>query len=141
MIYIFRGWLLLVLTKLPYENWMLKQLLVFIYCLSIQFFYSPPFFNTFSWATFGYLPLTVQHQCYLQDAVPFQWSPDASPYPSREAEDFPGANNHSKYMPLLTYLDWLQPIIINLRYIVKHVKTRNILFLMKILIKTLNSHE
>ena len=29
----------------------------------------------------------------------------------REAEDFPRGDNHSKHMPLLTYLAWLQPII------------------------------
>ena len=29
----------------------------------------------------------------------------------REAEDFPRGDSHSKHMPLLTYLAWLQPII------------------------------
>ena len=31
----------------------------------------------------------------------------------REAEDFPRGGKHSKHVPLLTYLAWLQPIIIN----------------------------
>ena len=39
-------------------------------CLCIQFFYSFPFPNTVSLVTFGYLPLTVQHLCDLQDAMP-----------------------------------------------------------------------
>ena len=32
----------------------------------------------------------------------------------REAEDFPRGGNHSKHMPLLTYLTRLQPIYYNL---------------------------
>ena len=51
---------------------------LFTGCPSIHFFDSLSFFNRVSQATFGYLPLTVQHQCYLQDAIPFHWSPVAS---------------------------------------------------------------
>ena len=47
-------------------------------CLAIQFFDLPPYLNTVSWATFGYLPLTVQHLCDLQDNIPCHWSPSAS---------------------------------------------------------------
>ena len=50
-------------------------------CLDIQFLIPLPFSNTVSEATFGYLPLTVQHQCYFQDAIPCQCSPNAS-YPT-----------------------------------------------------------
>ena len=35
--------------------------LLFTFCLGIQFFDSLHFPNTVSWATFGYLSLTVQH--------------------------------------------------------------------------------
>ena len=38
-------------------------------CLGIQFFDSP-YPNTVSHADFGYLPLTLQHLCDLQDAMP-----------------------------------------------------------------------
>ena len=51
---------------------------LFTGCLSIQFFDPPPFFNTGSQATFGYVPVAVQHQCYLQHTISFQWSLDAS---------------------------------------------------------------
>ena len=55
-----------------------EQPLPFTGCLGIQFFDSTPFLNTFSYATFGFLPLTVQHQCDLRDAIPRHWLPDAS---------------------------------------------------------------
>ena len=48
------------------------------FCSGIQFFYLPPFPNTASQTTFGYLLLTVQHLCDLQDAMPRHWSPSAS---------------------------------------------------------------
>ena len=47
-------------------------------CLGIQFFSFTPYPNTVSWATFGYLPHTVQYLCDLQDAMPCHWSPSAS---------------------------------------------------------------
>ena len=53
----------------------------FFECLGIQFFNS----------------LT----CGLWDAMPCQRSPTLLP---REAEGFPRGDNHSKHMPLLTYL-------------------------------------
>ena len=34
----------------------------------------------------------------------------------------PRGGKHSKHVPLLTYLAWLQPVIYNLRLIFKHVK-------------------
>ena len=54
------------------------RLPTFLHCSDIQFFYSPSFPNTVSWSTFGYLPLTVQHLCDLQNTMPCQPSPGAS---------------------------------------------------------------
>ena len=42
----------------------------------------------------------------------------------REAEDFPRSEYHSKYVPLPTYLAWLQPIYYNSRFVFIHVNTR-----------------
>ena len=47
---------------------MLEQPLLSTGSSSIQFFYSPPFRNTVSQATFGTLTLTMQHLCELRDA-------------------------------------------------------------------------
>ena len=47
-------------------------------CLNIQFFDSPPFFNTVSQAVFGYLAMTARHLYDLQDPMPHHWSPSAS---------------------------------------------------------------
>ena len=54
---------------------------------------------------------------------------------SREAEDFPKDDNHSKHVPLLTYLARLQPIYYDLGFVFIHVKLRIVLFMVKILIK------
>ena len=78
--------------------------------LSIPFLINLPFPNTVSKATFGYLPLTVQHQYHLQDATPFQWSPDASKLiPPKEVEDFSMDDKYFKYVPALTYLIYFSP--------------------------------
>ena len=37
---------------------------------------TPPFLYTVSQTTFGYLLLTVQHLCDLQDAIPHHWPPN-----------------------------------------------------------------
>ena len=63
---------------------------VFFECLGIQFFNS----------------LT----CDLRDTMPRQRSLTLIP---REAEDFPRGDNHSKHVPLSTYLASLQPIYYN----------------------------
>ena len=63
---------------------------LFFECLGIQFFNS----------------LT----CDLQDAMPCQRLPTPI---LREAEDFPRGDNHSKHVPLSTYLASLQPIYYN----------------------------
>ena len=97
----------------------------FFECLGIQFFNS----------------LT----CDLQDTMPHQRSPTLIP---REAEDFPRGDNHSKHVPLPTYLGWLQPIYYNSRFVFIHVKTTKILLVVKTLIKKhraaatlISSHE
>ena len=41
----------------------------------------------------------------------------------REAEDFPRGDNHSKHVPLPTYLAWLQPIYYNSRFVFIHINT------------------
>ena len=53
----------------------------------------------------------------------------------REVEDFPRGGKHSKHVPLLTCLAWLQPVINNLRLTFKHVKIKNGLLVVKSLIK------
>ena len=70
--------------------------------------------------------------CDLQDTMPCQRSPTLIP---REAEDFPRGDNHSKYVPLPTYLAWLQPIYYNFRLIFIYAKTAKILLVVKTLIK------
>ena len=44
----------------------------------------------------------------------------------REAEDFCRGGNHSKHMPLLTYLAWLQPIYYNSRFVFMHINITKI---------------
>ena len=59
-------------------------------------FNSPPY-PWHSQATYGYLPLTVQHLCYLWGAMPRQRSPGAfPPTVPREAENFPRGDKHFK---------------------------------------------
>ena len=55
----------------------------------------------------------------------------------REAEDFPRGGNHSKHMPLLTYLAWLQPIYYNPKFVFLRVNTAKILPVVKTLIKNI----
>ena len=73
-----------------HQLWALPQHEAFFECLGIQFFNS----------------LT----CNLQDVMPRQRSPTLVP---REAEGFPRGDNHSKHVPLPTYLAWLQLICYN----------------------------
>ena len=69
---------------------------LFFECLGIQFF------NSLS--------------CDLRGTMPLQKSPTLIP---REAEDLPRGSNHSKQVPLPTYLAWLQPIYYNSRLVLK----------------------
>ena len=56
----------------------------------------------------------------------------------RESEDFLRGDKYPKPVPLLTYLIWLQPIIINFRFLFKHVKTKIALLVVKSLAKKHN---
>ena len=71
------GWLILGWLFLGENGCLGNPYFLLTGCLGIEFFDSP-FPNTVSYATFGYLPLTVQHLCDLWDAMPLQWSPGAS---------------------------------------------------------------
>ena len=55
----------------------------------------------------------------------------------READDFPRGGNHSKHVPLLTCLAWLQPIYSDPKFIFMHVKTKEVLLVAKTLIKNI----
>ena len=89
------------------------RLFYFFECLGIQFFNSVT--------------------CDLLDAMPCQGSPTLLP---REAEDFTRGDNHSKYMPLLTCLVWLQPIYFNPKLVFMPVNTAKVL----LVAKTLKGH-
>ena len=54
---------------------------------------------------------------------------------SKEAEDFLRADNHSKHVPLPTYLARLQAIYYNSKFVFIHVNTIKVLLIVKILIK------
>ena len=90
---------------------------LFIYsfeCLSIQFF------NLLT--------------CDLRDTKPRQRSLTLLPI---EVEDFPTGGNHSKHMPPLTYLAWLEPICYNSRLVFIHVNTAKVLVVEKTWIKNI----
>ena len=74
-----------------HQLWALPWHLAFFWMLSY-----PQFFNSLT--------------CDLQDAIPRQRLPTLI---LREAEDFPRGDNHSKHVPLSTYLASLQPIYYN----------------------------
>ena len=84
----------------------------FFECLGIQFFNLPT--------------------CDLWDTMPCHRSPTLV---TREEEDFPRGDNHSKHVPLPTYLAWLQPLYHNSWFVFIHVKTAKILLVVKSLIK------
>ena len=52
-----------------------------------------------------------------------------------EAEDFPRGDKYLKHVPLLSYLSLLQPVINNSRLVLNHLKTKNILLVVKSLAK------
>ena len=54
---------------------------------------------------------------------------------AREAKDFSMSDKHSRHVPLLTYLAWLQLIINNSRLISKHAKTKDALVVVKSFMK------
>ena len=61
--------------------------------------------------------------CDLWDTMPHQRSLALSP---REMGDFLRGGNHSKHMPPLTCLAWLQPIYYNSRFIFMHINITKI---------------
>ena len=71
--------------------------------------------------------------CDLRETMLRQRSPTLIP---REVEVFPGGDNHSKNVLLLTYLGWLQPIYHNSWHV--FIKTAKILLPVKALIKNIN---
>ena len=97
-----------------HQLWALPWHLAFFKCLGIQFF------NLLT--------------CDLWDTMLCQRSPTLIP---REAEDFPGSDNHSKHVPLPTYPAWLRPIYYNSRLVFIHVKTTTILLAVRTLIKNI----
>ena len=112
---------------------------LFIGCLSIQFFHSPTL-SQYSQLGCFWLPtpdcaapvwLTGRHATPL---VTKCFSPNPLP---REAEDFPRGGNHSKHVPLPTYLAWLQPIYYDLGFVFIHVKLLTFLLVVKTLIKSI----
>ena len=70
--------------------------------------------------------------CDLRDTMPCQRSPTLIP---GEVEDFPRGGHHSKHVPLLTYLAWLQPIYYNSWLV--FIKTAKILLVVKTFIKNI----
>ena len=55
----------------------------------------------------------------------------------REAEGFSRGGNHSKHVTLLTYLEWLQPIYSDPKFLFMHVKTEKVLLVVKTLTKNI----
>ena len=105
-------------------------------CLSIQFFDSlitqsirPPMITYPSLCstcvTYGTSCHAIGHQVLLTQSL------------FSKAEDFPRAGNHSKHMPLLTYLVWLQPICYNPKFVFKHIKIEKVLLVVETLIKNI----
>ena len=68
-------------------------------------------------------PVFSSLTCDFRDTMPRQRSLTLLP---RETEDFHRGGNHSKHMPPLTHLAWLQPIYCNSRSIFIHISiTKN----------------
>ena len=101
------------------------QLPTFLVFSSIQLFYSPvptqsvrlPLV-TYPWLCSTYVTYRIPYHASSHQVLP------TTPL-AREAEDFPRGGNHSKHVPLLIYLAWLQPIYCNAGFIFLHVKLIN----------------
>ena len=99
-------------------------------CMVICDFAPPnPFFESIGIQFFNLLT------CDLWDAMPCQRSFTLIP---KEAEGFPSGDNHSKHVPLLTYLVWLQPIYYNSRFLFIHANTIKVLLVVKTDKKNIN---
>ena len=101
----------------------------------IQFFYSHPFqpqsvrLCLVTYSSLSSTCMTYRTPCFVSS---YQMLP-TQPAPTG-VEDLPGVGKHSKHVPLLTYLAWLQPIINNSRLIFNHAKTEDALLVVKRLI-------
>ena len=112
---------------LPYHFWLLPRLLSVAYFFWL--FWHPVFLFTSLFLTQSVrLPLvTYASLCsaYVTYRIPCHASSHQAlptqPLP-REVENFPQSDNHSKHVPLLTYLAWLQSIYYNLGFACIHVE-------------------
>ena len=110
-------WLLLTfsLCKTPMRTWLLKQLLLFTYWLPKH----PVFWFTTLFPTQSVRPPLATYSSLCSTSVNCRMlclnGHQALPTQSlsREADYFPSRGNHSKHVPLLTFLVWLQPIYCN----------------------------
>ena len=109
------------------RNWMSGQPLIFTYWLPRHsvFWFPPSSTQSIRLLLVTYPSLCSTCMTYRtpyhsigHQVLPTQLLPG-------EAEDFHRGGKHSKHMPLLTYLAWLQPVINNLRLIFKHVKIKD----------------
>ena len=105
--------------------------LLFLIVQAFRFFIHPLFLS----------PLFLPYHASDHKGLPMQ------PLP-RKVKDFPRGCNHSKHMPQLTYLAWLQPYCFNPRLAFMHAKTGKVLLVVKTLIKKhkaaatlISSHE
>ena len=100
-------------------------------CLLFLFFQASSFFIrpvptqsvrlplvTYPWLCSTYVTCRIPYHASSHQVLP------TTPL-AREAEDFPRGGNHSKHVPLLIYLAWLQPIYCNAGFIFLHVKLIN----------------
>ena len=111
-----------------------------------SFFYSPPFpstcvtYRTSCHAIGNQVLLTQPSSTCVNYGMPCRTSGhQAPPIQSlpRELGDFPRGGNHSKYVPLHTYLARLQPICYGLGFVFIHAKLKIFLLVVKTLIKNI----
>ena len=91
-------------------------------------------------ATYGYLPLTVQHLCELQDIMPCHCSPGAphpSPYLGKQRISLGVAITLGICLHSHTQLDCKQ-FLIHLKFVFIHANIVKILLVVKTLIKNVN---
>ena len=100
------------LNKTPLgETGCFSNLYYLLAAQAYSFLIHPTFPKIVSQDTFGTLSLTVQYLCDLRDAMPGHWSPITShPTLPREAKDFPRGSKYPNYVPLPTFLPYLQPV-------------------------------
>ena len=114
--------------------------------LSIQFFDSPSFSPASVWLT-GRHATPLITKCFSPNPPASLWLMGChatplvtkcfSPNPLLSEEDFPRGGNHSKHMPLPTYLAWLRPIYYDLGFVFIHVKLWIFLLVVKTVIRNI----